>query len=111
MASLVLREWVDKLGSAFVCLFREKPAGFMALRECGDALFVHLAAVEEKFRMSGAAMALYAKACKEAGARGFRRLEGRISSCNTAVMNIYAAFGAVFTEPYDVFLKEVGHDA
>lgn len=111
VASLVLREWVDKLGSAFVCLFREKPAGFMALRECGDALFVHLAAVEEKFRMSGAAMALYAKACKEAGARGFRRLEGRISSCNTAVMNIYAAFGAVFTEPYDVFLKEVGHDA
>ena len=111
IASLVLREWVDALGSVLVCLFRETPAGFLALRECGDALFVHLAAVEEKFRMSGAGMALYAKACKEAGARGFRRLEGRISSRNTAVMNMYAAFGAVFTEPCDVFLKEVGHDA
>lgn len=111
LASLVLREWVDKLDKAFMCLFREQPVGFLALRECGDALFVHLAAVEEKFRMSGAAMALYAKACREAGERGFRRLEGRISSRNTAVMNIYAAFGAVFTEPCDVFLKEVEHDA
>ena len=58
--------------------------------------------------MSGAAMALYAKACREAGERGFRRLEGRISSRNTAVMNIYAAFGAVFTEPQDIFLKTMG---
>ena len=72
IASLVLREWVDALGSVLVCLFRETPAGFLALRECGDALFVHLAAVEEKFRMSGAGMALYAKACKESKGRRHR---------------------------------------
>ncbi len=34
IASLVLREWVDALGSVLVCLFRETPAGFLALRRC-----------------------------------------------------------------------------
>ena len=69
-------------------------------------MFVHLAAVEEKYRMTGAAMALYANACKIAKERGYKKLEGRVSTQNTAVMNVYAAFGATFSEPQDIFIKE-----
>ena len=50
-------------------------------------------------------MGLYARAIQVARERGYRSLEGRISSLNTAVMNVYASFGAVFSDPEDVFLK------
>lgn len=112
IAEVVLKKWVEELETVLVCLFHEKPVGFLALKECTpDSLFVHLAAVEERYRMSGAAMSLYAGACRLAIERGYKKLEGRVSSRNTAVMNVYAAFGASFSEPKDVFLKEVCHDA
>lgn len=111
-AALVLREWVDELGEVLICQFRNLPVGFLALKQTAeDTLFVHLAAVEEKYRMTGAAMTLYATACKLARERGFKKLEGRISSQNTAVMNVYTAFGASFSEPIDIFLKRLQHDA
>ena len=111
-ASIVLREWVYELGDVLVCQFKGIPVGFLALKQTeDDTLFVHLAAVEEKYRMTGAAMTLYATACKVARERGFKKLEGRISSQNTAVMNVYAAFGASFSDPIDIFLKRLQHDA
>lgn len=111
-ASIVLREWVYELGDVLVCQFKGIPVGFLALKQTADdTLFVHLAAVEEKYRMTGAAMTLYATACKVARERGFKKLEGRISSQNTAVMNVYAAFGASFSDPIDIFLKRLQHDA
>lgn len=112
IAGIVMREWVDGLDNVLVCLFRETAVGFLALKQSApDALFVHFAAVEERYRMTGAAMTLYAEACRLAASRGYRRLEGRVSSKNSAVLNVYAAFGASFSEPQDIFLKEVEHDA
>ena len=112
VSGMVLKQWVDELDTVFVALFKELPIGFLALKETtADTLFVHLAAVSEKYRMTGAAMALYANACKVAKQRGYKKLEGRISTQNTAVMNVYAAFGAVFSKPQDIFIKEVSHDA
>ena len=69
-------------------------------------LAYHLVAVEEKYRLSGAAMGLYAKGVEVARERGYKKLIGRISSQNVAVMNIYAMLGAQFSEPQDIFLKE-----
>ena len=112
IAELVLKAWVMELDEVLVCFFKEIPVGFLALKKTNaDSLFVHLAAVEEKYRMTGAAMALYAKACMLASERGYKKLEGRISSQNLAVMNLYAAFGALFSEPQDIFLKEVKYEA
>lgn len=111
IASVVLQTYVQDLDKVLVALFKDKPIGFLALKEIdSETLFVHLAAVDEKYRMTGAAMALYAKACQLAMERGYKKLEGRISSQNVAVMNLYAAFGAVFSEPKDVFVKEVNHE-
>ena len=107
VSAIVLRQWVDELGPTFVCLYHEKPIGFLNMREN----FVHLAAVEAKYRVTGAAMGLYAKAIEVARERGFKTLEGRISSLNASVMNVYAIFGAQFSEPQDIFLKDLRHDA
>ncbi len=112
LASLVLRCWVEALGETLVCFLKGEPVGFLALERISDeALFVHLAAVEERSRLSGAALSLYARACQQAQEQGYKRLEGRISSQNMAVMNLYAAFGAKFSAPLDVFLKELNYDA
>ena len=70
-------------------------------------LAYHLVAVEEKYRLTGAALGLYAKGIEVARERGYQKLVGRISSQNVAVMNVYAMFGAQFSEPQDVFLKEL----
>ena len=112
VSSVVLKKWAEELDTFFVALFKERPVGFLALKETApDTVFVHLAAVEEKYRMTGAAMALYANACKIAKERGYKKLEGRVSTQNAAVMNVYAAFGATFSDPQDIFIKEVSHDA
>ncbi len=112
VAEIVLKEWVQKLEDVLVCSFHDRPVGFLALKETAqDSLFIHLAAVEERYRMAGAALTLYAEACRLARERGYKKLEGRISSRNTAVMNIYATFGSSFSEPRDIFLKEISHDA
>ena len=112
VSGVVLKKWVAELDTVFVALFKEQPVGFLALKETApDTVFVHLAAVEEKYRMTGAAMALYANACKVAKERGYKKLEGRVSTQNAAVMNVYAAFGATFSDPQDIFIKEVSHDA
>ena len=103
ISAVVLRKWVEALGPSLVCLYHDKPVGFLNLREN----FVHLAAVEAKYRVTGAAMGLYAKAIEVVRERGFKTLEGRISSLNTPVMNLYTYFGGQFSEPEDVFLKEL----
>jgi len=126
-----LKRWVDELGPTWVALMKGVPVGFMNLKEvssaeCGvqsaDALSAkhqalstkqsttlsyHLVAVEEKYRLSGAALGLYAKGIEVARERGYKKLVGRISSQNVAVLNIYAMFGAQFSAPEDIFLKEL----
>lgn len=109
VAAKVLTVFVDRLDKVLVCLFKDKPVGFLALQETApDTLFVHLAAVDEQYRMTGAAMALYARAVEIAKERGYQKLQGRISTKNMPVMNIYASFGAMFAAPQDIFIQEVG---
>lgn len=108
ISTQVLQSWINELDKVLICLYKDQAIGFLALSETSeDTLFVHLAAVDEKYRLMGAGMALYAKACLLARERGYKKLEGRISSQNTAVMNVYARLGANFSEPKDIYLKEV----
>lgn len=108
IAELILADWVRQLETVLVCRYKGQPIGFLALREnAPDSRFVHLAAVLEQYRTTGAALSLYAKAAALCKTQGVKRLEGRISTKNAAVMNLYAFLGAVFGEPEDVYLKEV----
>lgn len=102
ISAAVLRTWVYALGPTQVCFFREKPVGFLNLK--GN--FVHLAAVEERYRATGAALGLYARAIEVAREKGFQSLEGRVSTLNMPALNLWTFFGAQFSEPEDVFLRE-----
>ena len=66
---------------------------------------IRLAAVDEKYRMTGSAMSLYTGVVMRYRAEGFHSLTGRISSRNMPVMNLYAALGAKFSEPLDIYGK------
>lgn len=105
-AEIEIKKWVENLDDVLVCFYKDSVIGFLALKETdSETLFVHLAAVDEKYRLTGAAMSLYARAVEIAKEKGYKKLEGRISSQNTAVMNLYAYLGASFSDPEDIFIK------
>lgn len=108
---VVLTSWFDDLSSVYVAMLKDTAIGFISLKELdSSSLYVHLAAVDEKYRLTGAGMSLYAKALLIAKERSYKKLVGRISSKNMAVLNLYSTLGAQFTEPKDVFLQEISHD-
>ncbi len=103
----VLAVWVAALSDYYVFEHKGQIIGFLALTGEGDTRSVHLAAVLEKYRASGAALSLYAAAVRDCQAAGLHALHGRVSTANPAVMDLYAFLGAKFSAPTDVFLKEV----
>lgn len=107
LADTVISGWVDELTSWYWMEHRGEAIGFLALK--GDEMrkFIHLAAVREKYRASGAAMSLYAAAARDCKSAGAQFMNGRISTENTAVMNLYAFLGGSFSKPMNVYLKEV----
>lgn len=104
----ILRQWVDEQADIFTCRFKGQLAGFADVRlleERPDAPFIYLAAVDEMYRSSGMAMSLYASVFQNTKEKGYKHAYGRISSKNMAVMNLYASFGAMFANPYDIYIK------
>ena len=107
IAEPIIRKWLDDLSEVYVCMHKEHIAGFLGLVFSTDGGgFVHLAAVREKYRAAGAAVSLYAGAFLAAQEKGYQRVCGRISTLNTAVMNLYARLGGIFVNPIDVFVRD-----
>ena len=105
--SEIIKEWVNDLDKVLVAKYKDLIVGFLNLKEIScDTLFIHFAAVDEKYRLTGAAMSLYSRAVQIAIEKGYKKLEGRISTKNTAVMNLYSYFNAHFENPLDIYLKE-----
>lgn len=107
LSNFIIGKWVDELDQVSVAKYKDVVIGFLALKETSnDTLFIHLAATDEKYRLTGVAMSLYAKALMSAKERGYKKLEGRISTKNLAVMNLYSYLGAHFENPMDIYIKE-----
>ena len=103
----IIKEWVAHLTDVYVCIHKAAVVGFLDLEPVNEQdCFIHLAAVTERYRAAGAALSLYASAIKISKEAGKARVLGRISSVNTAVMNLYACLGGVFSDPHDIFLKD-----
>ena len=103
----IIKEWVSDLDKVLVAKYKDTVVGFLALKQTEqDTLFVHFAAVDEKYRLTGAAMSLYSRAVQIAKEKGYKKLDGRISTKNTAVMNLYSYFDAHFENPMDIYIKE-----
>lgn len=103
----VLTGWVNSLSEYYLCEYKDTAIGFLALTGDERQKFIHLAAVLEQYRASPAAVSLYAAAARDCKAAGVRFLNGRVSSANPAAMNLYSYLGASFSNPCDVYLKEV----
>lgn len=108
VAEWMLDRWIKDAGEALVVEIEGALAGFLVPEVTDEGnLFVKLAAVEPRYRVTGVALSLYASALKRACELGCAKIQGRISSRNVAVANLYAYLGAKFTEPQDVFLRKL----
>lgn len=101
--------FIQSMGPFHVCRCKGEIAGFLELIEDdsspGIQAVIRLAAVDERYRVAGTALSLYAGTANLCRAQGFQRLCGRISSRNVAVINLYAALGASFSLPQDVYVR------
>ena len=102
----LLTSFIHSQNYCLIARVRGEVAGFLCLEEKLEGeFFISLAAVKQKYRLSGAALSLYVAAFDHAVQLGSKVLIGRISSQNMAVLNIYSALGARFEFPQDIFLK------
>lgn len=107
----MLEEYFNYIETMLVCLYKDNVIGFLALKEIDNyGLSIYLAAVQEKYRLTGGALSLYSKALQLAHLRNYKYVEGRISTQNYAVINIYTSLGAKFFNPLDIFIKENCND-
>ena len=105
-----IRARVAKMKKFYVCRCKGEIAGFLELyqdEEHPGEAEISLAAVEARYRVGGVALSLYAGVARLCQQQGMKRLWGRISSRNVSVMNLYAALGASFSLPLDVYCKEL----
>lgn len=102
----IIHQWVENINGVFLCMYEQIPVGFLETKELErGCVEINLAAVEEKYRISGAAVSMYNKAASVYKEKGYKSLVGRISSKNTAVMNLYISLGAMFSCPQDVYFE------
>ena len=108
LANIVIKDYVKSLQTSFMCSFKDHVVGFIALKNVTEKESeIYLAAVKEKYRLAGAALSLYTTALLNAKENGLSYVTGRISTSNLPVMNLYASYGAKFSEVNDIFLKEI----
>lgn len=103
----LLDKYLSEMKKCYVCKVKNEIAGFIEVVDSDEKseCIIRLAAVDEKFRLSGAALSLYAGACDLYRNFGYRKIIGRISSRNMPVLNLYAALGANFSRPQDVYIR------
>lgn len=103
----LLENFLSEMKTCYVCRVKNEIAGFIEVVESEEnfSAEIRLAAVDEKFRLSGAALSLYAGAADLRREKNFRKLIGRISTKNIPVVNLYATLGANFSRPHDIYFR------
>lgn len=108
LAKKLIDAWVDETGETFQCFQKDIVVGFASVvcsEEHGGTPFIRLAAVDQHRRTPWTASSLYAAVFAYYQGEGKKYVCGRISTRNMAVMNLYASFGALFSEPLDIYIK------
>lgn len=102
-----IQYYMDQAEATYVCRYKDLIIAFANITfiKDGTVPFFHLVAVDEKYRMMGAALSLYSNVCQIYGEQGYTSIEGKISTKNTAVMNLYGSLGGIFKNPQDIYVK------
>jgi hypothetical protein len=108
--SLYLSSLISQGAQCILCYHKATLVGFMITQVSGNRLDIRLAAVRAVYRPSGAGIDMYAAAVEQSRAHDLTSIHGLISSSNTAVMNIYSAFGGRFIHAQDWFFAREGID-
>lgn len=107
LAGAILKRRIYEIHEFYLVFFKDIPIGFAGIDEVEmNSYEIKLAAVDEKYRMMGTAFSLYGSLAINLAERGATQLFGWISTVNVAVMNLYSALGASFSEPSDIYLWE-----
>lgn len=107
ISNKVISEYIKEIDHCFLAYYKGEIIGFLYLKEIDEeCYFVELAAVAQKYRITGAALSLYASAVKWGKENRVKVISGRVSTQNSAVMNLYNFFGGTYFDPHDVFIKE-----
>lgn len=103
----LLEDFLSEMKTCYICRVKNEIAGFIEVVESEEKseCIIRLAAVDENFRLSGAALSLYARAADLWREKSFRKITGRISTKNIPVVNLYATLGANFSRPQDVYIR------
>ena len=102
----LIREYVDGMHGVYVCRYKDEVIGYCEVVDAADGeAFVRFAAVDEKFRRTGAAMSMYAGVFKTYRELGYKKILGKISSRNMSALNVWRELGAIFSNPEDVYLR------
>ena len=110
----LIRAYVDEINVVYVCRYKGEIIGFIEVIDIENASggadgFVRLAAVDEKYRRTGAALSMYAGVVRLYREKGYGKILGRISGRNMSVMNVYRVLGASFANPEDVYIIRCNH--
>ena len=106
---LIANQFAD-YDEAICCLANGAVAGFALLdRISSDAVFVRLAATDQRFRLLGCSMALYEAIKRYSAEKGYSSLQGRVSTRNPNALNIYSRIGnpLKISQPLDVFVQQI----
>lgn len=90
----------------FKCKYKEQLAGFIIISNLGSSSCENvLGAVAPEFQSRGAAVSLYVYMVKALREKGFEQITGRISTKNSASLNLHILLGATFSKPLDTYIK------
>lgn len=106
----LLENYLAQMKTCYVCHCKDEIAGFIEVVEIEDKNkrwegVIRLAAVDAKYRLSGAALSLYAGVADLFKQKNFRKIEGRVSCRNMPALNLYGSLGATFSGPLDIYIR------
>ena len=109
IAAQVIKGYMEEIPEFYISTNKGVLTGFLGLKESEEEknAAIYLAAVDERYRISGAALSLYASALFDGAVKGFKNITGYISTANPSVINLYAYFGGVFSNPQDIYIKKI----
>ena len=89
----------------FTCYHKERIIGFTIIKDLGEGRCENvLGAVDPEYQNKGAAFNLYVSMAKSLQEDGYKTLYGRISTTNTASINLHIMLGGKYSQVEDEYI-------